>query len=209
MTLVIYVPFKNGALMISDRQNTYFEDLTREPIDKIVELPTFGVILGFAGPTQQCRYLIDQLRREDASSPFRESYERVYRRCCGLSELGFHSDDVELLTLTRGTAGKGHKVHKILGAVMNELDEKKCTAIGAGAKFIVPQLQLKTQEISKQKAQEFGLALLGYASMIDISVGSPTTYGYNIATIEGDAWSVSTCNPISVSIEKLLYSFED
>jgi 20S proteasome alpha/beta subunit len=209
MTLVIYIPFSGGVMMISDRQNTYFEDLTREPIDKMVKLQNFNAILGFAGPTQRCRYLIDQLRRDDAVLSFEESYERIYGRCCGTPELGFRPDDVELLVLTHKTTGEGFTVHRILGAVMNEVDEKKCTAIGGGAKYIVPQLQLNTNEVSRDEAEEFGLTLLAYTSIIDISVGSPATYGYNIVSTEAETNQVLTHGPTNVDIEKLLYRFEE
>lgn len=209
MTLVIYIPFKNGSLMISDRQNTYFQDLTREPIDKIVILPNFRAVLGFAGPTQQCRYLVDQLRHFDAPSSFEETYRDVYQRCYGLPELGFRSDDVELLVVTYESAGKGLVVHRILGAVMNEIDDKKCAAIGGGAKYIAPQLQLNTLTLSKERAEEFGSTLLAYASMIDISVGNPTTYGYNVVLIGTSNGSVLTRHPKIVDIKKLLYNFDE
>jgi len=208
MTLVIYVPFKNGSTMISDRQNTCFQDLTSEPIDKIVILPNLKAVLGFAGPTQKCRYLVDQLRHVGAPSSFEESYREVYQRCYGSPELGFRSDDVELIGVTHKLGGEGLVVHKILGAVMNEVDDKKCAAIGGGTKYIVPQLQLDTLTIDKEKAEEFGLTLLAYASMIDISVGNPMTYGYNVVSIGTEISPVLTHYPESVDIKKLLYNFD-
>lgn len=208
MTLIIYIPFKNGALMISDRQNTYFEDLTREPINKIIALPKFKVILGFAGSTKQCRYLIDQLRRDNGTLTFEETYERVYRRCYGSPELGFRSDDVEMLALQYKSTEEGIVLHRILGPLMNEVDRVKCQAIGGGAKYIGPQLQLDTLTISKEKAEEFGLTLLAYASTIDISVGNPATYDYNEVFIDTQIGAILTPHPTNVSIEKLLYKFE-
>jgi 20S proteasome alpha/beta subunit len=207
MTLVIYVPFKNGSIMISDRQNTYFQDLTREPIDKIVTLPNFRAVLGFAGPTQQCRYLIDQLKRDKSSLLFEKTYEEVYQKCYGFPELGFRSDDVELLVVARKSSDRGFVVRKILGAVMNEIYEEKCAAIGGGSKYIVPQLQLSTLTISRDEAEEFGLTLLAYTSMIDISVGNPITYGYNLVFIGTEIGSVLTRYPKSLDVKKLLYKF--
>lgn len=208
MTLVIYVPFRRGAIMISDRQNTDFDDLTREPINKIVTLPNFKAVLGFSGFTQQCRYLIDQLRRANASLTFEETYERVYQRCYGSSELGFRSDAVEMLALQYKSAEEGLVIHKILGALMNEVDSEKCHAIGGGAKYIIPQLQLNTLTITKEKAEEFGLTLLTYAAIIDISVGNPATYDYNVAYVDTQIGDVLTRHPTSASIDKLLYKFE-
>lgn len=207
MTLAIYIPFKNGSIIVADRQNTYFQDLTREPIDKIALLPNFKVALSFAGSTQQCRYLIDQLRQFDSSALFEETYGEVYRKCLGSPELGIRSDDIELLVVICKSAGKELVVQKVLGAMMNKLDNKKCAAIGGGAKYIKPQLQLNTLGISKEQAEEFGFTMLAYASMIDISVGNPLIYGYNAVLIESEIGSILTKHPKSVNIEKLLYNF--
>lgn len=207
MTLVIYVPFKNGSIMISDRQNTYFQDLTREPIDKIAVLSKFKIVLGFSGPTQQCRYLIDQLRQFDSSLSFEETYRKIYQACYGSPELGFRSDDVEFLVVTQKLTGKELTVHKILGAVMNKIDNRKCAAIGGGTKYIVPQFQLNTLTISKEEAEEFGLTLLAYASIIDVSIGNPMIYGYNLVSIGSEIGTVVTRYPKSIDIKKLLYDF--
>ena len=209
MTLVIYVPFRDGSIMISDRQNTYSEDLTREPIDKITILENFGTVLGFAGSTQQCRYLVDQLRRDEGTSSFEEAYRQIYQRCYGSPELGFRYNDVEFLTVTQRSTDESLAVLKILGAVMNEIDVRKCTAIGGGARYITPQLELNTLTISRESAEEFGLTLLGFTSRIDISVGDPITYGYNVAVIGTENGSVLTQHPQSVNIEKLLYHFDE
>lgn len=208
MTLVIYIPFRNGSLLISDRQNTFFQDLTMEPVDKIVILPNFRSVIGFAGRTPQCRHLIDKLRRIGTPSSFEETYREVYQECRGSPELGFLSDDVELLVVTNKPSGKEFVVRKVLGGLMHEVDNKKCWAIGEGAKYVGPQLQIDTRTTSKEEAEEFGLALLRYVSLIDISVGDPTTYGYNVVVIGDQSNSVPVVHPNSVSISKLLYDFD-
>jgi len=207
MTLVLYIPFSSGAIMISDRQNTYREDLTREPIDKIEILTNLGTVLGFAGPTPQCRYLIDQLRRVEVTSSFEETYREIYQECYGSPELGFRSDDVEYLAVTQRSDSEGFVVRKILGALMNEIDDRKCAAIGGGAKYIAPQLQLNTMTANRERAEEFGLTLLAYSSLIDVSVGSPMTYGYNVVLMGAEIGSVSTAYPESIDITRLLYDF--
>lgn len=115
ITLVIYIPFTDGSILISDRQNTYFEDLTREPIDKIVELQNFNSILGYAGTTQMCRHLIDQLRAIRNPESFEQNYGEVYSNCCGRPELGFRGHDIELLVVTNQRTEDEFSVRKVLG----------------------------------------------------------------------------------------------
>lgn len=194
--------------MISDRQNTYFEDLTREPIDKILELPNFNSVLGFAGTTQMCRHLIDQLRAITTPVAFEQNYGEVFRECCGRTELGFRSDDIELLVVSNHQPENGFIVRKVLGGIMSKIDYRKCHAIGGGTKYIIPQLQLDTLTINGEEAKEFGLTLLKFASLIDISVGDPITYGYNVATITTTNIRIQTLTPETVNISKLLYNFE-
>lgn len=91
---------------------------------------------------------------------------------------------------------------------MSEIDSQKCYAIGTGTKYILPQLQLDTIGISQEQAQTFGLTLLKFSSIIDISVGDPVTYGFNLAIITNANIEIQTLTPASVDISKLLYDFE-
>ena len=204
---MVHIPFKSGSVIVSDRQNTYSEDFTREPIDKIIPLPNLRAVVGFSGPTQKCRYLIGELRRFQVNAPFKDAYRETYQRCYGQPELGFHEQDVELLVVTCTPLGKRPIVHWTLGAIINEVDSRKCAAIGGAAKYIRPQLQLNTLGISEQQAEEFGSTLLAYASKIDISVGDPATYGYNVVVIADKLGAILLRNPNIVDIKKLLYDF--
>jgi 20S proteasome alpha/beta subunit len=207
LTLVVHVPFKNGSAIVSDRQNTYSEDFTREPIDKIIPLPEFRAAVGFSGPTQKCRYLIGQLRRFQVNAPFEDAYRETYQKCYGQPELGFREQDVEFLVVACRPPDKRPLVHRILGAVINEVDSGKCAAIGGGAKYVLPQLQLNTLEISQEQAEEFGSTLLAYASKIDITVGDPATYGYNAVVVTDKLGAILLRNPNIVDIKRLLYDF--
>lgn len=208
MTLVIYIPFNDGTLLISDRQDTYYNDLRKEPINKIVAISNLRAVVGFAGDTQKCRFLIDQLRRTNLSLSFLETYRQEYRRCYGIPELGFQQDDVELLVVTYNSNNE-KVVYNVLGALTNEIDSDKCAAIGSGAKSILPQLQLNTLKIEKEEAEKFGLTLLKYASIIDLSIGDPVNHGYNLSLIETEIGDVRTQYPQNVNIKKLLYNFEE
>ena len=91
---------------------------------------------------------------------------------------------------------------------MNEELVNKCIAIGSGAKYISPQLDLNTLEINKEQAEEFGLTLLAYASKIDVRVGNLESYGYNAVIIGNEVSPVLTQYPGNVSIDRLLYDFD-
>lgn len=206
VTLITYIPYDDGSLIISDRQNTYFDDMSREPINKIIAIPSLNSIIGFAGPTQMGRYLIDQLRYTILNLTFIDTYRDVYERCYGTPMLGFREEDVEFLVVN--IEGGNKKLYKIIGSLTNEIDLDVCTALGCGSKYLIPQLQLEAHSINRHQAEQFGLRLLKYVSIIDIRVGDPLIYGYNISFVEEACGPVITNYPENVDISNLLYTFE-
>ncbi len=209
MTLVLYIPFAEGSIIISDRQNTNNNDIaiTREPVDKIHALPNFNGGLGFSGSTAKCRHIVDKLQRVQNLNSFEDSYRTVFAFCYGSRELGFHVNDLELLVVTKQIEGT-FKVRKIYGGLTNEIDETKCSAMGSGAVYIQPQLDVNTNNVDREAAEDFGKALIKYAALIDGTVGDPVSYGYNVLLMNATNNDVQTIHPETVNISKLLYDFE-
>lgn len=208
MTLVIYIPFNEGSLLISDRQNTYSFSLTRESVTKIISLNNLLSVVGFSGDTQKCRYLIDQLRREEDTT-FEETYRNVYRRCYGSPELGFLGQgEIEFLVVSRNAAEQNYEVINIMDALPSRVDRNKCLAIGDGSKYILPQLNIDTLNINSEEAEKFGLRLIYYVSISGLTVGNPAILGYNVCFIETEIGEVLTRNPNTVDISRLLYRFD-
>lgn len=208
VTLVIYIPFNKGALMVSDRKNTLFDD-EASPIDKIIPLPNFNAVLGFAGGTDQCKHLINRLKDANASSLIDRNYIDEYLKHYNISAFGYQKGNVELLVVKLKLATRELQVYKSFNAFMSEESVNKCLAIGSGAKFIRPHLVLNTLKKTKEQAEKFGSALLAYASMCGNYVGNPASYGYNVVIIEDAINPVLTRSSRYVSIDRLLYKFDE
>lgn len=80
--------------MIADRQNT-FDDLTSEPVDKIVAFENFSALAAFSGTTQKRRFLIDNLKTATVNNySFQrrciEIYSSLYEEYSNLQQKTLH-----------------------------------------------------------------------------------------------------------------------
>jgi len=204
MTLVIFIPYNEGGILISDRQNTY-GDGSIEPIDKIAYIEELNVVSGFAGDTTKCMYLLDKLKEETDEEIFLEHYRRVYEECYGRNALEFTNFDTKLLTLL--WLEDGLNLYRIFGATPNRLPIERCYAIGSGSRHIIPHMQIDTLEREVGEVEKFGTMLLEYSHRCDNTIGSPISYGYNIALMNADETSLDTKHCERLEFEKIQYHF--
>ena len=136
MTLVLYVPWQGGAILLSDRQGTT-RTLTRTPLDKLSIIKPDEIALGYAGSTHKCDYLVRKLSSELLSPDnFPDDYRRVYATCYHLPELGFEMGDVSLIAVAINDA-RELRVYRVLDAVANLVDSSRCWGIGSGVGLFI------------------------------------------------------------------------
>ena len=99
------------------------------------------------------------------------------------------------IRIWKNTNGYGHSVNS-----------KKIHAIGM-FRSILPHLTTELESIPIRNALSFGLELLGWASIIENSVGDPQKMGCNICVINNRGMKIDV-EYVEPNIEKLRYSFD-
>lgn len=202
-TLVLLVPFNTGTLLISDRQSTKYGG-TKEPWDKIYFLEKSDAVIGLSGSSEGTR-LIAQFLKNPTDQPFFEQYRAAYQQ---LRNFSLTSEEMQIEALCVIKQFGSIEAYKFTRDLYNLLTLRKPIGIGSGEQFIRPHLMLDTTSISLEKAIEFGKTLIEYASRVDTGVGSPSQFGFCLATVSSvEEISCKSLDPEQVSLDKVLYRF--
>lgn len=211
MTLIIFIPFNEGVLLMGDKQNTYLSAGTREPLCKIDLITDEGPVIAGAGSTNAYRATIHRLshnlsvNHKNIAEKFLEKLKQNYDET-----LRYTSEKLDVTALTVGRVGANIIVKKIEDYLIYDLDTKKCCAIGSGVDFISPQLKIDTINRTKSEVIKFGLTLIKYASYTNNLVSAPETYGCDYTIINNDGpIEISCIIPELVKLDPLLYKFEE
>jgi hypothetical protein len=198
-TLVLWIPFDLGSLLISDRQSTKY-DGTKEEWDKIYLIDDRTVV-GFAGPSEGSRLVAQTL--PSIRSPLPDRYITAYDK---LRAMGTLDTDRDIVALCISKVGGIIEAFKFTRNICNSVQPNVPTGIGTGEAFIRPQLSQPTNTLNYEDALKFGKTLIEYSSRIDSQVGPPAQLGFCLATIpvEGNSF-VQILAPETVSISDMLY----
>jgi hypothetical protein len=203
VTLVLFIPFVSGALLISDRQSTKTDD-TKEVWDKIYLIEKSNAIIGFSGSSEGSRSIAQDIILSQSGKTFIEQYTNSYRKYYHITTIDSKEKDIVSLCIVK--TSDSIQSYKFTGEIFNIL--QKPTGIGAGEHIIRPQLILNTSIVSFETALEFGKALIEYASMVSTEVGSPSQLGFCLGVVQFDGKIINqVLDPEQVSIDKMLYRF--
>jgi branched-chain amino acid transport system substrate-binding protein len=181
MTLVLYIPFCNSGLIVSDRLNSLFEG-GKETVDKIIKLRD-DLIIGFSGRTEVCQNIIEVLKMNGSSLSDYEVNEIIRNR---YHQLRYESRAMELGSVEFILVKKTDKeiiVWKNIDGFSYPENSEKVVAIGM-TDFIKPQIEEKGKFSSRERAENFGISLIGYVNRAHSGVGSPEIQGCNISYLD-------------------------
>lgn len=182
----MYIPFETGSLLISDRLNSLYGG-QKTQIDKIIQIsPT--TVIGFSGPTEICKHLIDLVKINKKEFGVFEICEIIRNNFIQIKkEAG--SDSVEFLLVRND--GEKIRLWKIVDGISNELESDINHAIGMYSS-IIPNLELRWQNLVAETALQFGANIIGWTSKIESGVGSPAEFGCNVCYISKNKIQLDT-----------------
>jgi len=201
MTIVLYIKYNSGALLISDRLNTS-ETGQKTEVDKIIKLSS-DTVIGFAGLTEPCKHIVDQLRLQKKDLSIIDICEIIKTTYYSLRKESGLDQGVEFLVVQN--INRIIRVWRILNGVSNELDPNLNAAIGLFSS-IIPQLEVRLNNQPLTAAVQFGSDLIGWVSKIESKVGFPIIHGCNICDVGLQQIDVKTTHP-TVNLENLMYRF--
>ena len=181
-TLVLYIPYDGGALLISDRQSTK-SDGTIEPWDKIYHLSNYNAVIGFSGTSEASRSIAQNLGAS-ANHDFFDQYRKAYRELDKM-DLTYKEKEIESLCIIKKESS--FRAYKFTRDLPNSIYSYNPIGIGSGELIIRNKLVgLDTSIFDLEIAMALGLELISDAAMWDSKVGSPYAHGIRLATVSSD-----------------------
>jgi branched-chain amino acid transport system substrate-binding protein len=205
MTLVLFIPYETGSILISDRLNTLYGG-EKASVDKIIKISN-DTVIGFAGNTEYCQHIILQI----------ESLKRIKKGdlssidiCEKIKDTFFtlkHESDEYISTefLLVQILNQQTRAWVITNGIYHEINPKANYSIGVSGS-IRPHLDIKWEKFTFEDAVQFGIDLIGWASIIETTVGSPSECRCNICRIEGGRIEVFTI-PGVAHLDRMMYRF--
>jgi len=188
MTLVLYIPYKDGSLLISDRLNSLY-DGSKEPVDKIIKLRE-DLVIGFSGQTEICQNILEVIKSKvytlsdfEINETIRDRYHQIR-----LETTTMEIKSVEFLLVKRSDSSI--RVWHNVDGFAHEEESDRIHAVGMYS-TILPQIEEQELFKSKEEANEFGISLIGYVNRYQSGVGSPEIFGCNLAFINQTGIEIS------------------
>lgn len=185
MTLVVYIPYKDGIVVVSDNQNTFEEkngEKNARPTEKCFVNTSKNYAIVCAGFTSVYRKMYYCLKEDSSvdSSNVKNKVKEYIEKERKNTKFGDDVNALEILIITKNSGEL-----KILDMIdTDELDSIKSTKLWfIGSKHIHSQiwnLQLNPLKISKEDAINLGLSIIEYTAEIDRTIGRVTQYGASL-----------------------------
>jgi branched-chain amino acid transport system substrate-binding protein len=199
MTLVLYIPFNSGALLISDRLNLLYTGQKTE-VDKIIRVSS-DTVIGFSGPTELCLNIIDQIKAGKKDLSYFQISDIIKKTYYEIRKVSGVDESLEFFVAQN--TNQIIKLWKITNIVSNELNPNLNYAIGMHTS-IIPQLGISLKQSTFEQAIKFGAELIGYVSKIESGVGLPPVHGCNLCYINPRIIKLETIYP-QINLTNLMY----
>lgn len=168
---------------------------------------TLNAVIGLAGSSEGSR-LVAQTLIDTPSTSTKTIDELFVDAYQVLSKRATSTNDREISALCSVRLGETIRPYKFTNTIPEYMSGAKPVAIGSGAAFIQPQLDVITTSVPLDTAIAYGKTLIEYVSRATKDVGSPSQFGTALGIVPNAGQiSVSTTPREIVSLDKVLYKF--
>src|SRR3989338_2141256 len=193
MTLIIHAPYKGGIVLISDLQNSYFDNSNKidykEPVKKLFYLFNKDILIGCSGDTLAYQNLYYKLKRDHSLNAdnvlqkIKDFIKEIHEES-RLSQ-NISPTDLEICLITKDN--DSIKSINLIGYTEKDTIDSDTFSFIGSIKFISPQIRgikIIKEYFTQEDAIKFGVSLLKYIADLDDSVGGIEKYGCNIVVVD-------------------------
>lgn len=190
MTLILFLPFKDGGILMSDKQDTYQEQMgmNKRTVTKLFLISEDGPAIGAAGSTQFFQTIFEELRnRNDVNNSNiidileNELLPGIFEKAVKTYGNTITLNDVHLLIVTYND---GRIVaNKMQGLLKTRIESNRGDCIGIGETAIGTLLAVETNDYPEEQILDWGRKIIQHVALQNYMVGPPEYHGVDAITI--------------------------
>jgi len=204
MTLVMYIPYKEGCILISDRQDTeeVRNGICKREVKKLYLVSEKGPAIGCSGDTELFLALFEKLRHQtnvnndnvcDTIVKLLLELAKQWKDMYGGIE---HSlENIEMFVVTWKNGIIPYHLHGILP---KSIDRARCHGIGTGYSASGPLLNPSTTNLSDQEVIALGEEIMRQVARLNYTVGPPEYHGYDIIKVSKNGKFITDSKPPTI-----------
>lgn len=193
MTLILFVPHKNGYLLVSDRQDTHFSSNEKFDFQKIYFNTPNGPAIGFSGSTDLIRIVCSHLGAvdlTDENTVFKNIQDQIDKDKKNLeleagkfATVALNPGELKLEMLVL------YKFERVKLAKLTNFNCEPLTDLRRihAAPDLNPEakryLEISTSDLDEREAIEIGREILQQTSLGNFTIGPPEYHGFDVISV--------------------------
>jgi len=195
VTLVLFIPHRDGCVLVSDKQNTH-RDGSKTEVTKLYLHDRSGPAIGCAGHTLVIQKLYSKLKHlnftnnEDICNRIKRTLPPIIDDVTKTNALmgpGLHKGELftEIMVVCVSDGGSITPFH-FRGFIDIEVDPSKIIVIPEQSSASSRYQDLDTNSFSEKEATSLGEEILRQTAFSNSTIGSPEYHGFDVITVNRD-----------------------
>lgn len=195
MTLVLFIPHRNGCILVSDKQNTHV-DGSKTEVTKLYLHNKSGPAIGCAGHTLVIQKLYSKLKHfnftnvDDICNRIKKTLPPIIddvNQTNALMGPGLHKGELftEMVVLCVRDGSSIAAFH-FRGFIDIEVEPSKIIIIPEHSSASSRYRDLDTSSFSEKEATSLGKEILRQTAFSNSTIGSPEYHGFDVITVNRD-----------------------